>query len=144
MNTDALVDRELAGPPARRLLAAYVEEIRCEALRLLRNPGLAFPVLVMPVALYALIALVVAAEATAKDPTVGVFLFSAFAVMAITLRSPRLWSRWKPAPCSLGILFRRLDPRLCRPKRLSPKRSPRDWAFQHLLVPHMREPSPGW
>lgn len=70
---------------SRRLLASYAEEIRCEALRLLRNPALAFPVLVMPVALYALIALVVSAEATAKDPIVGVFLFSAFSVMAISM-----------------------------------------------------------
>lgn len=69
----------------RRLAGAYLEEIRCEALRLLRNRGLAFPVLVMPVALYALIALVVAGEDTARDPMVGVFLFSAFSVMAISM-----------------------------------------------------------
>lgn len=72
-------------PSARRLLRAYAEETRCEALRLLRNPGLAFPVLVMPVALYALIALAVAGKATAEDPMVGVFLFAAFAVMAISM-----------------------------------------------------------
>ena len=86
MNVRALNDHAIAEVPSpRRLVAAYLEEIRCEALRLLRNPGLAFPVLVMPVALYALIALVVTAEATAKDPMVGVFLFSAFSVMAISM-----------------------------------------------------------
>ena len=85
MNTQTLHDGSFAGLPARRLAAAYLEETRCEALRLLRNRGLAFPVLVMPVALYALIALVVTAEATAKDPIVGVFLFSAFSVMAISM-----------------------------------------------------------
>jgi ABC-2 type transport system permease protein len=72
-------------PSSRRLLGAYLEETRCEALRLLRNPGLAIPALIMPVALYALIALVVAGEATAKDPMLGVFLFSAFAVMATSM-----------------------------------------------------------
>lgn len=71
--------------PPRRLANAYLQEIRCEALRLLRNPGLALPVLVMPVALYALIALVVAGEATTDDPLLGVFMFSAFSVMAISM-----------------------------------------------------------
>src|SRR5690606_26200752 len=76
MNAHVLDRRSIAGVPSpRRVLGAYLEEIRCEALRLLRNPGLAFPVLVMPVALYALIALVVAGEATADDPLVGVFMF---------------------------------------------------------------------
>jgi ABC-2 type transport system permease protein len=86
MNIQVLDGHAVAAPPSpRRLVAAYLEEIRCEALRLLRNPGLAFPVLVMPVALYALIALVVSAEAAAKDPIVGIFLFSAFSVMAISM-----------------------------------------------------------
>lgn len=86
MNAQVMNDHAVAGSPSpRRLMVAYLEEVRCEALRLLRNPGLAFPVLVMPVALYALIALVVTAEATAKDPIVGVFLFSAFSVMAISM-----------------------------------------------------------
>lgn len=86
MNVQALSNPAVAGAPSpRRLVGAYLEEFRCEALRLLRNPGLALPVLVMPVALYALIALLVAAEATAKDPTVGVFMFSAFSVMAISM-----------------------------------------------------------
>ncbi|TYT23687.1 ABC transporter permease [Luteimonas viscosa] len=86
MNAHVLDQRSVAGMPSpRQLLGAYLEEIRCEALRLLRNPGLAFPVLVMPVALYALIALVVAGDATADDPLVGVFMFSAFSVMAISM-----------------------------------------------------------
>lgn len=86
MNARVLNDRAVAGSPSpRRLVVAYLEEIRCEALRLVRNPGLAFPVLVMPVALYALIALLVAGEATATEPMTGVFLFSAFALMAISM-----------------------------------------------------------
>jgi ABC-2 type transport system permease protein len=86
MNVQALNGHAVAEPPSpRRLMGAYLEEIRCEALRLMRNPGLAFPVLVMPVALYALIALVVTGEATARDPAIGIFLFSAFSVMAISM-----------------------------------------------------------
>lgn len=81
----ALQAHQLPAPSPRRLLRAYAEEIRCEALRMLRNPGLAVPVLLMPVALYALIALVVAGEAPAEDPTVGVFLFAAFSVMATSM-----------------------------------------------------------
>lgn len=84
MNARTL-DTPVALPSARRLLRAYLEETRCEALRLLRNRGLAFPTLVMPVALYALIALLVAGEATADDPATAVFLFSAFSVMAISM-----------------------------------------------------------
>lgn len=86
MNTLAIAQRPgPAASSARRRLGAYLEETRCEALRLLRNPGLAFPVLVMPVALYALIALVVAGKATAEEPVTAVFLFSAFSVMAVSM-----------------------------------------------------------
>ena len=74
-----------AAPASRRVIGAHLEEIRCEALRLLRNPGLAIPALIMPVALYALIALLVAGEATAKDPAVATFLFAAFGVMATSM-----------------------------------------------------------
>jgi ABC-2 type transport system permease protein len=84
MNT-IVSTRQLRMPSTRRVLRAYAEETRCEALRMLRNPGLALPVLIMPVALYALIALLVAGKATAEDPLVGVFLFAAFAVMAISM-----------------------------------------------------------
>jgi len=86
MNTPILHAHAVAATPSpRRIAAAYLEEIRCEALRLLRNPGLAFPTLVMPVALYALIALLVAGEATARDPTTAVYLFAAFSVMAVSM-----------------------------------------------------------
>jgi chromosome segregation protein len=54
------------------VLGAYLEEIRCEALRLMRNPGLVFPVLIMPMALYALFAVVIAGEAITKDPGLGI------------------------------------------------------------------------
>ena len=85
MNARTLDRPATTAPSPRRIAAAYLEEIRCEALRLLRNPGLALPTLAMPVALYALIALVVTGEATAKEPVTALFLFSAFSVMAVSM-----------------------------------------------------------
>jgi ABC-2 type transport system permease protein len=86
MNAQALKNHTIsAAPTTGRVLGAYLEETRCEALRLIRNPSLVFPVLIMPVALYALFAVVIAGEAIDKDPTLGVFLFSAFSVMAISM-----------------------------------------------------------
>jgi ABC-2 type transport system permease protein len=86
MNARALQNFTVASAPSTpRVIGAYLEEIRCEALRLVRNPGIAFPVLIMPVALYALFAVLIAGEAIDKDPMLGVFLFSAFAVMATSM-----------------------------------------------------------
>ncbi|MDF3021466.1 MAG: hypothetical protein K0Q92_2769 [Steroidobacteraceae bacterium] len=86
MSAQALKNYTIAGTPStNQLLRAYLEETRCEALRLVRNPGLAFPVLIMPVALYALFALLIAGEAIDKDPGIGVFMFSAFSVMGISM-----------------------------------------------------------
>jgi ABC-2 type transport system permease protein len=86
IHTQALSNHTIAGAPStRRLIGAYLEETRCEALRLLRNPALVFPVLLMPMALYALFAVLIAGEAITKDPNLGVFLFSAFSVMAISM-----------------------------------------------------------
>ncbi len=72
-------------PSTSRVVGAHLEEVRCEALRMLRNPALVFPVMLMPTALYALFAVLIAGEAIDKDPNVGTFLFSAFAVMAISM-----------------------------------------------------------
>jgi ABC-2 type transport system permease protein len=86
MNAVALNNHTIAGVPGiRRTLGAYLEEIRCEALRLIRNPGLVIPVLIMPMALYALFAFVVTSEAMSKDPKLAVFLYIAFSVMAISM-----------------------------------------------------------
>lgn len=86
MNTQVLQNHTIAGnPSARRLLRAYLEETRCEALRLMRNLGLVFPVLIMPLALYALFAFLITGEAMNKDPKLAVFLFVAFSVMAISM-----------------------------------------------------------
>jgi ABC-2 type transport system permease protein len=86
MNAQVLRNHTVPGTPSTgRLLGAYLEETRCEALRLLRNPALVFPVMIMPVALYALFAVVIAGAEIDKKPEVGIFLFSAFSVMAISM-----------------------------------------------------------
>lgn len=71
--------------PTSRLLGAYLTETRCEFMRNLRTPAIALPVLLLPVGLYLLFAVLIAGEAIVKDPSVGIFLFSAFAVMAVTM-----------------------------------------------------------
>ncbi|HUQ12538.1 MAG TPA: ABC transporter permease [Steroidobacteraceae bacterium] len=86
MNAQVLKNHTLAGAPGpRRVLGAYLEETRCEALRLMRNPGLAVPVMILPVALYALFALMLFSDAIAKDPMTGLFFFSAFSIMGISM-----------------------------------------------------------
>ncbi len=86
MNARPMMATDLAGSGSMtQVLRAYLEETRCEMLRFARNPGLVIPVLIMPVALYALFALVISAEAMRKDPIVGMFLFAAFAVMATSM-----------------------------------------------------------
>ncbi len=69
----------------RRAAGAYLAEVRYEFMRILRNPALALPIVLVPGALYLLIAAVVAGEAIDKDPDVGVFLFGGFAVLAVTM-----------------------------------------------------------
>lgn len=97
--------------PTSRLVGAYWTELRCDFMRNLRNPGIALPVLLMPVGLYLLIAAVVAGEAVNKDPNVGTFLFGAFGVMAVTM----------PALFSVGTSFAlERDSGLLRLKRAQP------------------------
>jgi len=83
--TLSLNDSTLAAPTSRRIFAAYLAETRYELMRQLRNPGLAIPVLILPVGLYCLFAFAVGAEWIAKDANVGTYLFAAFAVMAVSM-----------------------------------------------------------
>jgi len=76
--------------PPRRALGAYLTEIRFEFMRLIRNPALAAPVLLVPVAMYLLFAVVIWGDAVAKDPGTGIFFFTAFSIMAVTM--PALFS----------------------------------------------------
>jgi ABC-2 type transport system permease protein len=86
MNTVALNSSNSGAPPdSRRVLGAYLTETRYELTRGLRNPALALPMTLIPGALYLLFAVVIAGEAIAKDPTLGVFMFGGFAVMAVTM-----------------------------------------------------------
>jgi ABC-2 type transport system permease protein len=68
-----------------RTAGAYLAEIRYEFTRVLRNPALGIPIVLVPAALYALIAVVVAGEAIDKDPNLGTFLFGGFAVLGVTM-----------------------------------------------------------
>lgn len=101
--------------PQARILAPYLQELRCEMLRVFRNPGIAVPVLIMPVGLYLLFALVIAGEAIAKDAGLGVFMFAAFSIMAVTMpglfgvgvtlaleRDMGLMKLWRAQPAPAG------------------------------------------
>ncbi len=78
-------DPSTAEIPTQRLLGAYGAEIRMELLRTLRNVGLVLPVLLVPVGCYLLFAVVIAGEAIAKDPDIGVFMFAGFAVLGTSM-----------------------------------------------------------
>ncbi len=68
-----------------RAAGAYLTEVRYEFMRVLRNPALGLPIVLVPMALYSLIALVVAGEAIDKDPQLGIFLFGGFGVLGVTM-----------------------------------------------------------
>jgi ABC-2 type transport system permease protein len=87
MNALALNSVDTASAPRGSATGAYLTETRYELIRMIRNPGVAVPVLAMPIALYALFTLVIAGEAVNKDPNVGIFLFAAFAIMAVTMQA---------------------------------------------------------
>lgn len=83
MNTLANLNSGALSPG--RAAGAYLTEIRFEFMRVLRNPALGLPIVLVPMVLYMLIALLVAGEAIDKDPSLGTFLFSGFAVLAVTM-----------------------------------------------------------
>jgi len=71
--------------PPRRAAGAYLTEIRFELTRILRNPALAIPMMLVPVGLYLLLAVVIFGEAIVKDPSMGVFFFVGFGVLGVTM-----------------------------------------------------------
>ncbi|HEX6396497.1 MAG TPA: ABC transporter permease [Steroidobacteraceae bacterium] len=87
MNALALKNLEVddAMLPPRRAAGAYLTEIRFEITRILRNPALAVPMMLVPVGLYLLLAVLVFGEAVAKDPSVGIFFFVGFGVLGVTM-----------------------------------------------------------
>jgi ABC-2 type transport system permease protein len=105
-----------------RTLGAYLTETQYEITRMIRNPGVAIPVLVLPCALYALFALLIAGEAIDKDPKVGIFLFIAFSIMAVTM----------PALFGTGVtLALERDMGLLRLKRAQPA-PPASWVVAKI------------
>src|SRR5689334_2150706 len=111
MNALALSNPIVTAAPRASALGAYATETRFELTRMVRNPNVAIPVLVLPMALYALFALLIAGEAINKDPDTGIFLFSAFSLMAVTM----------PALFGIGVtLALERDMGLLRLKRAQP------------------------
>ena len=69
--------------PIRRVLGAYLNEVKYESLRMLRSPGFSIPFLVLPIPVYLFFGVMLAAPAVAKNPGVANYLFSGFSVFAV-------------------------------------------------------------
>jgi ABC-2 type transport system permease protein len=107
-----------------REFGAYLTETRYELTRMMRNASIAIPVLVLPLALYALFAFVVGAEWIKKDPSTGIFLFMAFSLMAVTM----------PAMFGIGVtLAQEREMGLLRLKRAQPA-PPAAWVVAKILA----------
>ncbi|HYJ42015.1 MAG TPA: ABC transporter permease [Steroidobacteraceae bacterium] len=123
MNALALKSIVVDSPVRGRAMGAYLTETRYELTRMIRNPGVAIPVLVLPCALYALFALLIAGEAIDKDPSLGIFLFAAFSIMAVTM----------PALFGIGVtLALERDMGLLRLKRAQPA-PPAAWVVSKIV-----------
>ena len=123
MNALALKSGTTAAVASPVALGAYLTETRFELTRMIRNPGIAVPVLVLPMALYALFALLIAGEAINKDPDTGIFLFAAFSLMAVTM----------PALFGIGVtLALERDMGLLRLKRAQPA-PPAAWVVAKIV-----------
>jgi ABC-2 type transport system permease protein len=109
--------------PRRNDFGVYFTETRYELTRMVRNPSVAIPVLLLPCALYALWALLIAGEAINKDPNTGIFLFSAFSLMSVTM----------PAMFGIGVtLALERDMGLLRLKRAQPA-PPAAWVVAKIV-----------
>jgi len=80
----------------RRTVLAYLTEIRFEFMRLLRNPALVVPVMLVPVALYLLFAVVIWGDAVAKDRGTAIFFLFVPCVLAGVV--PWWITRWEFLP----------------------------------------------
>ncbi len=123
MNTLALKRLDVTAPRGIAL-GAYFTETQYELMRMVRNPAVAIPVLLLPCALYALFALLIAGEAIDKDPGLGVFLFAAFSIMSVTM----------PAMFGIGVtLALERDMGLLRLKRAQPA-PPAAWVVAKIVA----------
>lgn len=68
--------------PLRRVLHAYATEVKYEAMRMLRTPGIAIPFLLLPVPIYLFFGVMLPAGEIAKNPALGGYLFSGWCVFA--------------------------------------------------------------
>lgn len=71
--------------PLRRTLGAYLTETRYEFTRTLRNVPLVLPIILVPLALYAFFVVAISGVAIANKPSLGIYLFGAFAVMSVSM-----------------------------------------------------------
>jgi ABC-2 type transport system permease protein len=69
--------------PFDRVVRAYLNEVRYEALRMLRSPGFATPFLLLPVPVYLFFGVLLAAPAIAQKPALANYLFSGFSAFGI-------------------------------------------------------------
>jgi ABC-2 type transport system permease protein len=83
--------------PLSRVLRAYAYEIKYESLRMLRSPGFSIPFLLLPVPVYLFFGVMLAGPGIAKNPALGSYLFSGFAVFAVM--GPALFG----TGCSLAL-----------------------------------------
>jgi ABC-2 type transport system permease protein len=121
---NALALRNDIAAPRGIAFGAYFTETQYELMRMVRNPGVAIPVLLLPCALYALFALLIAGEAINKDANLGVFLFAAFSIMSVTM----------PAMFGIGVtLALERDMGLLRLKRAQPA-PPAAWVVAKIVA----------
>jgi ABC-2 type transport system permease protein len=83
MNTVAIAPAGALDMPFARVLRAYLTDAKFEALRMLRAPAFAIPFLLIPVPLYLLFGVVIAADGISKNPQIANYLFIGFSVMAV-------------------------------------------------------------
>jgi len=123
MNALALKSIVADSSGSGRAMGAYFTETKYELTRMIRNPNVAVPVLLLPCGLYALFALLIAGEAIDKDPNLGIFLFAAFSIMAVTM----------PALFGTGVtLALERDMGLLRLKRAQPA-PPAAWVVAKIV-----------
>ncbi|HEY8549592.1 MAG TPA: ABC transporter permease [Vicinamibacterales bacterium] len=68
--------------PLGRVFRAYVTDVKCEALRMLRAPAFAIPFLLLPVPIYLFFGVMLPSGEIAKNPGLGSFLFASWCVFA--------------------------------------------------------------
>jgi ABC-2 type transport system permease protein len=88
MNTVVSQDVSLQpGPPSmsrKRLIRAYLKEVKFEFIGAFRTIAFSVPFLLLPVLVYLLFGVAMSADSDGKTPNLGSFLFCGFSVFAVT------------------------------------------------------------